>query len=270
MGLIERIQSGSLFKRGEVAVSSVPATGNFTNPGATYILLGISSTEPCRVRLYGESASVAIDAGRPSSSFDYSASVALNLDAGLTPGSQSVTFTPPIFASTDNSGSIPRTWYNIESTNPATVTISYYPIELDTTTRQWLTIPNNTGVTLGTNVTSSGEVVSPKSFIILNTFFTSSANLSARLRLYSRPIADIDNTEKNRAFITQPASDSHLIADLLYDVGDYLYPVSPILQAYNLENYLSGSNRVGYILENTAGSSQSNMKIAVNLCTVED
>lgn len=263
MGLIEQIKSGSVFSRGTVTLTNSPATGNTTEFGSTYILLSVSATAPCRVRLYGNEHSVAIDASRPTSSFDYSASVALNLDAGLTAGNLSLTFNPPIIATT-RVGSV-ITYYNIESaTTPTTVTLGYYPIEFDTTSRTYLNIPV---VSLAANQTSSGNITSPKSFLIRDAV-ANKENL--RLRLYSRPIEDVSSTEKNRPFLSQSLDGSHLIADLLYDSASYIYQVSPVLQAYNLESYLSGSNRVGYILQNTAAVTQTSISTAVGIYPIED
>lgn len=262
MGLIEQIENGSVFARGSATLSSSPSTGNTTELGSTYILLGVSATAPCRVRLYGNAESVVIDAARPSSSFDYDAGVALNLDAGLTSDQLSITFNPPIIATT-KIGTV-TTYYNIESPTLTSVTVEYYPIEFDTTSRDYLNIPV---VTLAANQTSSGNVSSPKSFLIRDAY-SDKANL--RLRLYSRPIEDISESEKNRVFISQSADGAHLISDMLFDSASYVYQVTPVLQAYNLEAYLSGSNRVGYILQNTAGVTQSDITTAVGIYPIED
>lgn len=272
MGLIEQIRdSGSVFNRGAVVLSNTPtATGYTTEFGSTYILLGVSATAPCRVRLYAESSSVAIDSSRPSSSFDYSASVALSLDTGLIAGTQSITFNPPVIATTLLNSS---TWYNIESsTVPTTVTFTYYPIEFYTGSRTFLNIPRASGVSIGANQTSSGNFSGslvrtvPKSFLMLTAISPSS---SVRLRLYSRPIEDVPTSEKNRLFTTTPNSGSYLISDMMFDSASYDYPISPVLQGYNLENYISGSNRIGYIINNMVGSTRT-ILTAVRVYPLED
>jgi hypothetical protein len=100
-------------------------------------------------------------------------------------------------------------------------------------------------------------------------FLASSNNTDIRLRLYSKPIENISNTEKNRGFTTQSADDSYLISDMLFDSASYSYMISPILQAYNLENYVSASNRVGYILENTSGTTKSNTFASIGIYPIE-
>lgn len=273
MGLIQQIQSGSLFIRGTANLTNTPSSGSISEFGATYILLGISADAPCRVRLYANSASIARDLSRPSSSFNYSTSVALNLDAGLTPGTQSLTFVPPVIATTNNAG---LTWYNIESATPVNVAINYYPIEeykLGSSSRTWINIPNDVGVNLGASQTSSGNFSGsatepvPKSFLMLNATSTSQ---SMRLRLYSLPIEQISNAEKSRAYGVQPSTSSSLITDMLFESASYVYNVSPVLQAYNLEGYLSASNRVGYILQNTSGVTQNFLLAAIKIYPLED
>jgi len=265
MGLVEQIISGSVFTRGTITLSNSPSKGFASAFGASYILLSVSADAPCRVRLYATSQSVAIDEARPTSSFDYSASVALNLDAALTTGQLSLTFNPPVMASTST---LARTWYNIESaTSPNNVTFRSYPIELNPASRTILNIPSPSGISLGANATSSGNFTTPKSFVMLSAICPTT---DIRLRLYSRPIEDISSAEQSRPFISQSADGSHLISDMLFDSASYLYEISPILQAYNLESYLSASNRVGYIIENTSGASKSNVYAGVFIYPVED
>lgn len=266
MGLIEQIQSGSRFVRKTAILTDSPTTGFTTDFGASYIILGVSSNTPGRLRLYSDSASVAIDSPRPSSSFDYSASVGLNLDVALTPTTQSLIFNPPVLAYAFSQG---KTWYNYQADTAQPITISYYPIEynLPTTSRTYINVPDNIGITLGAYATSSGNVTTPKSFLILNA--VSDAD-PVRLRLYSRPIEEIDASEQSRPFISESVSGSHLICDMLLESSSYLYNVSPILQAYNLEDYLIGSNRVGYILENLLGATQSNVYVGVRIYPIEE
>lgn len=265
MGLLEQIKSGSRFSRGTVTLTNTPnTTGETTGFGASYILLGISRTgtaNSCRVRLYGDSASVAIDALRPTSSFDYSASVALNLDMEFSPTTQSLIFNPPIIASTYSAS---KTFYNIESISSDTVSINYYPIEFNTDSRTGFQTPI---VNLNPGANTSGEITTPKSFIILSGFCNYD---NTRLRLYSRPIADITPGEKSRPFASPIGDGAHLIVDMLFDSGSYTYKMTPILQGYNLESYMVGNNRVGYIFENLSGSAITNAFAAIVVYPIED
>lgn len=266
MGLIEQIRSGSVFSRGTVNLSNSPISGSTMEFGATYILLGIKRTTPtntCRVRLYGDSASLSIDVPRTTSSFDYSASVALNLDTWFSPNTRSITFNPPILATSYDTESI-KTYYHIESTNNETISINYYPIEFNTGSR---TGYQTTVTTLTSGQKVTGNITTAKSFIILQSF---SNYDNTRLRLYSRPITDISITEQNRDYTASVAGGAHLIADMLFDSASYTYKMTPILQAYNLETYKVGNNRVGYIFENLSGSSITNAFAAIIVYPVED
>lgn len=264
MGLLEQIKSGSTFTRGMVTLTNTPPTGGTSEFGASYILLGVSRTNTsnkCRVRLYGDSGSVAVDATRPTSSFDYSASVALNLDLEFSPNTSSVTFNPPIISTTYSAS---KTFYNIENVSSDTISIKYYPIELLTGSRIGF---QTSSINLGAGGKLMGEVTTPKSFIILSSFCT---HANTRLRLYSRPISDITVTEQNRVYASPIADGSHLIVDMLFDSASYTYKMTPILQGYNLESYMVGNNRVGYIFENLSASPITNATVAVTVYSVED
>lgn len=265
MGLLEQIQSGSIFTRETVTLAT--GTGQITNFGASYILLGVDRTDttvPCRLRLYGNQDDVSVDAARPSASFDYSASVALNLDAYFSESIKSITFNPPIIATTYKNST---TWYNLESSVPDNVTVRYYPIEYNTGSRTWYTIPPTGPTTLGPGATITGTVPTVKSFIILSAIST---RIDTRLRLYSRPIEEVPPSEVSRPYSTPYGDGVHLIADMLFDSASYEYVVSPTLQAYNLESYMVGSDRVGYILENLSGTSVSSLATGIFVYPVED
>ena len=57
---------------------------------------------------------------------------------------------------------------------------------------------------------------------------------------------------------------------MLFESASYLYSISPVLQAYNLENYISASNRVGYIIENTSGTTQNAVFAGIRIYPIED
>lgn len=266
MGLVEQIQSGSVFLRGEVRLTNTPtAIGNSGKAfGSSYILLGAYANQSCRLRLYGDENSATIDSPRTTSSFSYSASVALNLDMEFTPGTQSIEFVPPILATTYNSGS---TWYNIEGAPGTEVVVSYYPIEFNTGSRTSINVPDYPGVNLSGFQTSSGNIPSPKSFIIIGALCDTT---DIRLRLYSRPIEDISVSEMNRIFLSQSATNSHLISDMIFDSASYFYVVSPTLQGYNLEDYFNANNRLGYIIENLSASPKTGVYAGIRMYPVEE
>lgn len=265
MGLIQEFENGVRFERNTTTLTNVLGTGFTRELGGSYILLGVSANSPCRIRLYAESSSVAIDNLRPANSFEYSASVALNLDTQLTAGTQSLTFNPPIIASTFGDK---RTWYNVVAIQQVDVSITYYPIGTNSPSEPFINIPNNTGTNLGSLAKISGSITSPKSFILLAA--SSPSNTDIRLRLYSRPIEDVVESEKNRPFNNLSADGSHLIVDMLFDSASFLYPISPVLQAYNLEDYMNANNRVGYILENLSATPKTNVYASLGIYTLEN
>jgi hypothetical protein len=256
MGLIEQIQSGAAFTRNTVTLPI--GSGSSTAFGNSYILLDVTSTGQSRVRLYSDSASVAIDSPRSTASFDYSASVGLNLDTYLD-GASKLTFDPPIIATTFSAST---TFYNVSGSG---VIITYYPIESQYATRQQLTFY---ATSLVTGSYAYGNVTSPKSFIILS----ASCNTSqSRLRLYSRDINLVPPSELARSFGTALSDGSYLIADMVFDSASYAYKVSPVLQAYNLTTYTEGSNFVGYRIDNiSTTSSIANVTASLYIYSVED
>jgi len=255
MGLLGQIQSGALFTRQTTTLSA--GSGSSTAFGLSYILLDVTSTSATRVRLYSDSASVAIDSSRTTASFDYSASVGLSLDVSLDSASK-IIFDPPIIATTF-SGS--QTWYNISS---GSATFTYYPIESGYATRQELTF-YATSLPTGSRIT--GNLTSPKAFLLLS---ASCSTSQSRLRLFSRDITTIPATETARAFGTAPASDASLIVDMVFDSSSYSYKISPVLQAYNLTNYVQSDNFVGYAIDNVSTSPLSNVTASLYIYTIED
>lgn len=257
MGLIEQIQNGATFTRRTVTLSQ--GSGSSTAFGSSYILLDATSAGQSRVRLYSDSASVAIDSGRPSSSFDYSASVGLNLDSELD-STTTLIFDPPIIGTALSEST---TFYNVSGSD---VTLTYYPIESQYATRQGLTFYVATSLPTGSY--AYGNATSPKSFLILS----ASCNTSqSRLRLYSRDINLVPPTELARSFGTAIADESYLIADMVFDSASYAYNISPVLQAYNLTTYPQGSNFVGYRIDNISTTSQiSNITASLYIYSVED
>ncbi len=61
MGLLGQIQSGAAFIRQTTTITNTPISSSTTVFGSTYILLNVTVNNPCRIRLYSDSASVAID-----------------------------------------------------------------------------------------------------------------------------------------------------------------------------------------------------------------
>lgn len=260
MGLLEQIQSGARFTRDTVTISNTPVSGSTGAFGSTYVLLNVQVDNPCRIRLYSDSASVAIDDSRSTSSININDAVGLVVDAVINSSSYKLNFDPPIIGTTF-SGS--ETWYNISGSN-VTATFTYYPIESVYGERETL---NFYATSLPSGFSELGNKTSPKSFLILS----ASCNFTeSRLRLYSRDINLVTSTEKNRTFSTAPTDGSYIISDMLFDSASYAYKLVPILQAYNLETYPVGDNYVGFILENLSGVTRTGMTASLYIYKIEN
>lgn len=260
MGLLGQIQSGARFTRETATITNTPNSGSTTTFGSTYILLNVSVDQPCRIRLYSDSASLGIDAPRTTASMDVSASVGMVVDTYIASSSYQLNFDPPIIGTTF-SGS--TTWYNISGSN-VTATFTYYPIESSYATKEAL---NFYATSLPSGFSDLGNTTSPKSFLIMS---ASSNFINTRLRLYSRDVASVSLTEKSRVFSTSPSDGSYIITDMLFDSASYAYKLTPTLQAYNLTTYQQGENLVGYIIENLSGVTITNVTASLYIYPLED
>ena len=263
MGILEQVQSGSSFVRTQTSFSSETISGSTTAFNYSYILLGITSQAPCRVRLYSDSSSMVLDANRVTSSFALNPAVGLILDTELDSSSLSLEFDPPIIGTTFSNG---QTWYNINSTTTHSVTITSYPIEFTTASRSQIAVSGSGLLTGSTGV--QGNIYSPKSFILLS---GSASQSESRLRLYSQDINSVPNAEKVRAFGAEPATGSALIVDIAFDSASLQYKLVPILEGYNLNTYSVGQNSVGYILQNISTTAAStNVTASLHVYSIED
>jgi hypothetical protein len=252
--------SGSQFTRKQLTIDNTPVSGSLTEFGAGYVLLNVSVNNPCRIRLYSDSASVGIDTSRPTASFDFNDAVGLVLDTVITSQSFTLNFDPPIFGTTfaDN-----QTWYNISGSG-VIATFTYYPIELTPNSRQSLDFKFNS-----VSTSDVGNIPAPKSFLILS---ASCNYANTRLRTYSQTVAIPGfppSSEIVRTFSTTPNNQDNLIADMLFDSASYGYKLTPTLQAYNLQQYIPGESSVGYIFQNLAGGTITNVTASLYVYPLE-
>lgn len=262
MGILEQAISGSSFKRKQILLSNSPMSGSTVEFDKSFILLNVSAQAPCRVRLYSDSSSMVSDAGRPTSSFAIGSSIGLVLDTELSASMLSLNFNPPIIGTTFSES---KAWYHISSSTAQTITFTSYPIEFSTSAgRTEITVSGSSIPTGSTGL--EGNIVSPKSFIILS----GSSTAVSRLRLFSRDIAAVPNSEKIRTFGTEPASGSSLIADIAFDTPSISNKFVPILEGYNLTQYSNGSNFVGYMLQNISTTPTTDITASLYIYSIED
>jgi hypothetical protein len=240
-------------------------SGSIQSMGGGFIILaaGASGVLPASLRLYSDETSMITDNTRAFLDFDIDDSVALVADIYFD-DVNSLKFIPPIIGNTTSGGQL---WYNLSgSLGPVTVQVTSQairPIGDSTTGNEVLTI-TQAGVPTGTRV--SGNITSPKSFLILS----GSATRESRLRLYSRPISEVPASETSRTFGTAPNSGSLLIADLVFDTAAFTYPLVPILEAYTWTStkYEEGNNQVGYYLDNLGTT--GDITVTLHVYSTED
>lgn len=255
MGLLEQLAAGHQFRRTTTTITGAGgvSTGQVsTGLGGSYILLTASSTKTCRVRLYPDSSSLVIDEPRSLTNFNVSASVGLTADIYLTGSAPSLTFNPPIIGTRYNGNVV---WYTVSgSVGAFTVTLTTYPIAAlddDAIDRSSIDIQRASVPSTGNGV--SGSVTTDKSFLILS---ASSTYQPARLRLYSTSHTEIPSGEVTRSFGTASSAGANLIADMMFDSASYGYRLTPVLEGYTYQgtNYYTGTNTLGYILQNMSGA----------------
>lgn len=261
MGILDQAISGSTFKRKQTSLSTSPKSGSTAAFDTSYILLGISAQSPCRVRLYSDQSSRDTDDSRASSSFAFASTVGVVLDTELDASQLNFTFDPPIIGTSFPRG---QTWYNISSSAVQNISFTSYPIEFSTSPVRGKIEVSGSNIPSGSFV--FGNTYTPRSFIILS----GSSTEVIRLRLYSKDINLVPITEKTRAFGTEPATGSYLIADMAFDTPSVSNKFVPILEAYNLDTYNSGSNFVGYILENISTSTVTSVTTSLCIYSTED
>lgn len=247
----------SVFSRTTTVLTKTDASpvlnysGSLDTMGGGFILLGaklLGGNPPAVLRLYSNQSSMIVDQSRPIADFNINDAVALITEIQFDDIAQ-ITFNPPIIGNTLDGGYV---WYNLSgSSGNLSVEVQSYAIRDlgDSISGNGNLIISRSSVP--TSGVVSGNITTPKSFLIL----TGSATQQSRLRLYSRPYTEVSANETSRAFTTQPNSGSLLIADLMFDSASFRYPLVPLLEGYTWKTneFDAGSNLVGYHLENMSG-----------------
>lgn len=256
----------------DIGVSSVSdATRNM---GGAFIILDARITDltyddACRLRLYSDAASRDADINRAQGNFNIGDSIALIAEVYVSAG-EVLQFDPPIIGNTFSNGEV---FYHLSgSTDDMSggLTITSYTIGAPNNSqvdRQSLRFSGSAITTGNPEKGTLGTVSSPKSFLILS----ASATSESRLRLYSRPINEVPQSEISRSFTTSTNSGSLLIADMMFDSASFQYPMVPILEAYTwTSDYAIGNNQVGYILENRSAQTPTNITASLYIYNLEE
>lgn len=288
MGLEQYIRAGAALNRKDtVLVTNVSGSGS-VDLGSAYVLINVSTTAPCRIRLYDDNGSL-LNAGEQSRTFgnnNISASVALVADISMSaPGIYGLD--PVVYGVVQNTNN-KLTNYRINNTQSGvypTLTFTTYTLEVPTvSTASRVTLPIITG-SLSPNQIISGTLASP---IIPTTYLLVSASVSGsdtitRLRLYSTNDSLTNLTELSRSFATESSNNSRLIVDAILSGSETTYFIPKIIGA-NLQNMgtdlnlirnspssIAGNNELYYVLQNakTSGGAMS-ISASVHVFSLED
>jgi hypothetical protein len=286
MGLAEYINSGMRLTRDNITFQTNDSGTGSVDLGSAYILLGINTTAPCRIRFYDNQESL-MNLQEQTRTFDdrnISASIALVGDFNMT-AAGTYTVDPVVYGVI----SVPTaslTHFKVDNTGSGlfpTVTVNRYLLE-------------NSSINISNRVTlpSIQQTLSPDqikvgtlSTSIPRTYLLVSCSLSdpthlARLRLYSDSSALSNSAEISRSFATESV-ERKLIVDAILSgneiayftpkiVGANLqYAGSNLLSIANNRTSLDGESQLYYALQNvsTTGGAQS-IEVSLHMFSLED
>jgi hypothetical protein len=282
MGLLEQINAGAVLDRQTISFTvDANGSGSF-EVGSAAILLNISNSQPCRLRLYDDEASrdVTAEINRPFTSSFVEQNIALVADISMSNlGNYSL---DPVLYSVSQDKNL---YYRIDEVgNTPTLSITTFLLEddrvvLPTPSKRTL---NPITATLDVGELDSGSITGdeiPKIFILVSASLDDGA--FGRIRLYNKASSLDNTTEKSRPFSTEPPASVGLIVDAVItgSVGGGILHFSPKIIGANLENLqtdllssqVDGQKEIYYILENTNTSGGSvTITTSLHIFAIED
>ena len=287
MGLAEYIKAGAGLQRAVINLQTDITGSGSVDLGSAYVLLSMTTTAPCRLRLYDNSQSRddTAEKVRIFSNTNISASTALIGDFTMSTGTY--TIDPVVYGVIENSIS-KLTYYRVDNTASGQfpqITFKRYLLEnssVSTTARK--NIPVITA-SLAVNALVSGTLYNsqiPTTYLLVSASVSGSST-RARLRLYSTSQSFSDTVEVNRLFTTESSATSKLIVDAIMSGSETTYFVPKII-GVNLKNMgtdlnlirnniekIMGENELYYILQNvdTTGGTVA-ISASVHMFSFED
>jgi hypothetical protein len=287
MGLAEYIKAGAALQRTVINLQTDITGSGSVDLGSAYVLLSMTTTVPCRLRLYDNSQSRddTVERTRIFSNTNISASTALIGDFTMSAGTY--TIDPVVYGVVQNPIS-KLTYYRVDNTASGQfpqITFKRYLLEnssVSTTSRK--NIPVMTA-SLAANALVSGTLYDsqiPTTYLLVSASVSGSGTL-ARLRLYSTSQSFSDTVEVNRSFATESSATSKLIVDAIMSGSQTTYFI-PKIVGVNLKNMgtdlnlirnsiekIMGANELYYILQNanTTGGTVA-ISASVHLFSFED
>lgn len=243
MGLKEQLDAGATSLNREKIYVDVTGANQYVGSvalGRTFVIVGSQTTKPCRIRLYGNSASRddVTELARPFISQSIPASISLLADINLTDTSL-FKLHPPLFGANLDTSVSSTIYYTITSSSVdlssgVRVNLDRFIMEdikvvglPEVVTRNTCTISGS--VTTGNSI--SGSLTTPKTYLLLQVIPSTSP---VRLRLYSNDTYRDDPTEKARTFGVEPKSSSGIIADMYMSVTE-TSSFTPIVLGRNMK-----------------------------------
>jgi hypothetical protein len=287
MGLAEYIKAGAGLQRTVINLQTDITGSGSIDLGSAYVLLSMTTTAPCRLRLYDNSQSRddTAEKTRIFGNTNISASTALVGDFTMSAGTY--TIDPVVYGVVENSIS-KLTYYRVDNTASGQfpqITFKRYLLEnssVSTAARK--SIPVMTA-SLAANALVSGTLYDsqiPTTYLLVSASVSGSST-RARLRLYSTSQSFSDTVEVNRLFTTESSATSKLIVDAIMSGSQTTYFVPKII-GVNLKNTgtdlnlirnniekIMGENELYYILQNvnTTGGTVA-ISASVHLFSFED
>lgn len=272
MGLAEHIRAGAALARELVTVSTDVTGSGSINLGSTYILLGMQSNVPCRIRLYDNifSRDTVSEISRSFGNTSIPANIALVADVTMSQANTYYTLDPVLYGCVATASN-KLTYYRIDGISSPPypqITFNRYLLEdstVGTELRKTL-IPIQRSVTTNAYVTGTlADVEIPRTYLLVSAS-VSGSNIITRLRLYNSTGSFNNSTEVSRSFSVEPSSSAGLIMDALLSGSETTYFVPKIvganlqLMGTNLKliqrtpSLIMGNNELYYILENKSVS----------------
>jgi hypothetical protein len=287
MGLAEYIKAGAGLQRNVINLQTDITGSGSVDFGSAYVLLSMTTTAPCRLRLYDNSQSRddTAEKARIFSNTNISASTALVGDFTMSAGTY--TIDPVVYGVVENSIS-KLTYYRVDNTASGQfpqITFNRYLLEnASVSTAARRNIPVITA-SLAVNALVSGTLYNsqiPTTYLLVSASVSGSST-RARLRLYSTSQSFSDTVEVNRLFTTESSATSKLIVDAIMSGSETTYFVPKII-GVNLKNTgtdlnlirnniekIMGENELYYILQNvnTTGGTVA-ISASVHMFSFED
>jgi len=271
MGLAEYIKAGASLKRETLTLTTSPSGSGSVSLGSTYVLLSLTTTQPCRLRLYDNNTSLesSTEISRPFGITNISASTALIGDFSMSVAG-TYTIDPALYGVIDNASS-KLTHYRVNNTASGqypNITFNTYLLEDSSiTTSGRRTLPMITASLSGSQIITGTiySAVIPQTYLLVSAS-VSGSNTRTRLRLYTTSASLSNTTEINRPFVSESAESSYLIVDAILSGSETTFFVPKIIGA-NLRNIktnlnliknsratIMGENELYYIMENASSS----------------